>query len=123
MGKEQFDFEKLEVYQRAVSFADSLYMATHNFPNHEQFGVVSQLRRAALSISLNIAEGAGRHHNNERRQFYRMAKSSVHECVPLLEISKRQKYLPEEESTEYYRECQELARMISGLIKSLPTSD
>lgn len=123
MSKEKFDFEKLGVYQRALNFADALYIATRKFPSYEQFGVVSQLRRAALSVSLNIAEGAGRHHNNERRQFYRVARSSVHECIPLLEISKRQKYFSEEESLRYYLECHELARMISGLIKSLPTPD
>lgn len=123
MNEKRFDFEKLEVYQRAVNFADTVYVATRKFPKYEQFGVVSQLRRAALSTPLNIAEGAGRYHNNERRQFYRMARSSVHECIPLLEISKRQKYLPAEESLQYYLECHELARMISGLIKSLKTTD
>lgn len=123
MSASKFDFEKLEVYQKAVDFADSLCVATRKFPRYEQFGAVSQLRRAALSIPLNIAEGAGRYHNNERRQFYRMARSSVHERIPLLEISKRQKYLPAEESLQYYLECHELARMISGLIKSLKTDD
>ncbi len=123
MSEEPFDFEKLKVYRKAVNFADTLYIATRKFPAYEKFGVVSQLRRAALSISFNIAEGTGRHHNNERRQFYRMARSTVHECIPLLEISKRQGYLSEEKSLHYYKDCHELARMINGLIKSLPTTD
>jgi four helix bundle protein len=119
----EFDFEKLDVYQKAVNFAEGLYAVTGKFPSHELFGVVSQLRRAALSISLNIAEGAGRYHSTERRQFYRVARSSVNECVALLEISRRQRYLSEERFSQYYQDCHELARMISGLIKSLPTPD
>lgn len=118
-----FDFEKLEVYQKAVDFAEKLYTVTSKFPRYEQFGVVSQLRRAALSISLNIAEGVGRYHDNERRQFYRMARASIRECIPLLEISRRQRYLAEEESSKYYQDCHGLARMISGLINSLKTPD
>lgn len=118
-----FDFEKLDVYQKAVNFADDIYNTTSNFPKVELFGTVSQLRRAALSVSLNIAEGTGRYHAKERRLFYRNAKASVHECVPILNISLRQKYITEFEQKQLYTKCVELARMISGLINSLPTPD
>lgn len=116
----QFDFERLDVYQKAVSFADDVYTLTLGFPKTELFGTVSQLRRAALSISLNIAEGAGRSHIKERRQFYRNARASIQECVPILDISLRQNYISECEQRQLYGKCIELAKMISGLIGSLP---
>ncbi len=121
--KANFDFEKLEVYQRAVDFANVVYKLTKNFPKNEQFGIVSQLRRASLSISLNIAEGTGRYNNPERRQFYRMGRASIHECVPLLELSFRQDYIDLKRHEELKQECVGLAKMVSGLINSLPTSD
>ena len=121
--KANFDFEKLEVYQRAVDFANIVYKLTKNFPKNEQFGIVSQLRRASLSISLNIAEGTGRYNNPERRQFYRMGRASIYECVPLLELSFRQDYIDLKRHEELKQECVELAKMISGLINSLPTLD
>ncbi|MDI6822672.1 MAG: four helix bundle protein [Actinomycetota bacterium] len=69
-----------------LKFVDLIYKLTNKFPKTEQFGLVNQLRRAALSIASNIAEGAGRYHNNEKRQFYRMSRSSVHECPLNLHI-------------------------------------
>ncbi len=119
--KANFDFEKLEVYQRTVDFANIVYEVTKNFPKNEQFGIVSQLRRASLSISLNIAEGTGRYNNPERRQFYRMARASIYECVPLLELSFRQGYIDLKQHEKLKQECVELSKMVSGLINSLPT--
>lgn len=114
-----FDFEKLEVYKKAVDFANWIYEETKNFPKSEQFGIVSQLRRAALSISLNIAEGVGRYSQKERRQFYRMSRASTHECIPLVKLSKRQNYINKEVYDLARANCIELAKMISGLIKAL----
>ncbi len=119
----KFDFEKLDVYQKAINFANMIYEITMKFPKSEQFGIVSQLRRAALSISLNIAEGTGRYYSKERKQFYRIAKSSINECIPLLDISCRQRYIDTSLYSECYQKCIELAKMISGLINSLPTKD
>lgn len=92
-GKKDFDFEKLEAYQRALDFANELYESTKKFPQAEQFGIVNQLRRASLSVSLNIAEGVDRYSSRERKGFYRMARSSINECLPLIEVSARQNYL------------------------------
>lgn len=69
VDEQLFDFEKLDGYNRAVEFANWVYKITKNFPGYEQFGIVSQLQRAAVSISLNIAEGVGRYNYNERRRF------------------------------------------------------
>ncbi len=118
-----FGFERLEVYKRALEFANVIYETTGGFPKEEQFGITSQLRRASLSISLNIAEGSGRYNIPERRQFYRVSRSSINECVPLIEISCKQGYIDSNRRDEFRKECVELAKMISGLIKSLPTKD
>ena len=83
-----FLFEKLEAYKKAVAFAakiDSLYS---KLPRGKYF-TVDQLRRASLSISLNIAEGNGRWHKGDKRQFFAVARGSTFECVPILELLKR----------------------------------
>src|SRR3989338_8037310 len=117
--KEQdFDFEKLTVYQRALDFVDHMYTLTKAFPAREGFTIVDQLRRAALSIPLNVAEGSGRS-KREFRNFLRIARSSCYECIPLLELAARQQLLPRASQQRYYAECGQLTRMISGLFNSL----
>ncbi|MEK6564244.1 MAG: four helix bundle protein [Candidatus Omnitrophota bacterium] len=114
-----FGFEKLEVYKKAINFADKVYQITKNFPNNEIFGLTSQMRRAAVSVSCNIAEGSSRYHKKDFIQFLRVARGSIYECVPLLEISLREDYVKKAISEELTKECNELAKMINGLISSL----
>ncbi|MFH0775492.1 MAG: four helix bundle protein [bacterium] len=114
-----FDFENLEVYQKAVDFTNIVYGVTKKYPKSELFATVSQFRRAALSIPLNIAEGAGRLHEKEKRQFYQIAKTSVNECIPIMEISRRQEFLGEDIHQKLYQSSLELSKMLAGLIKSL----
>jgi four helix bundle protein len=78
-----FMFEKLEVYQRAVCLSESITRRTQNFPRRGYYHLVDQLRRASLSISLNIAEGNGRWHPKDRKNFFWIARGSVFECIPL----------------------------------------
>ncbi|MBY0371048.1 four helix bundle protein, partial [bacterium] len=77
--------------------------------------------RASLSICNNIAEGYGRWHKSEKQNFYRIARGSVFECVPMLQILKTRSVLKEADFQIFYSELQELARMLSGLIKALET--
>ena len=119
----QFEFEKLEIYQKAMEFINKIYEETKNFPKTEQFGLTSQLRRAAVSISLNIAEGYGRYHKKEKIQFYRMARASVHECIPALSVSLKQGYLEKKEYEKMYGDCHELSRMIAGLSNAVGRRD
>lgn len=116
---EKFNFEKLEGYKKGVDFSNWIYQLTRTFPKSEQFGITSQLRRAALSIPSNIAEGAGRYNNKERIYFYRIAKVSVFECIPLLEILYSQKYINKELLILSRKKCVELVKIIIGLIKAL----
>jgi len=114
----KFDFEKLEVYQKAIGFANDIYNLTKKFPREERFGLVSQICRTAVSISLNIAEGSGRS-KKDFKHFLNMARTSIHECIPLLRISRLQRYITSDEESLFYERCIELAKMVCGLISSL----
>jgi len=79
-----FKFERLETWQRASDFANAMFDIADALPQRYQFSPGEQLRRAALSISTNVAEGPGRDNPRESRYFYRISKGSVYECVSLL---------------------------------------
>lgn len=113
-----FAFEKLVVYQKAVDFADEICSQTDQFPRGYLF-LVDQLNRAALSIAANIAEGNGRFTRPDRRNFFGIARGSVQECVPLLELALRRQLLAEKNHRELKARLEEIARMLSGLINSL----
>jgi four helix bundle protein len=113
-----FAFEKLIVYQKAVDHADSVCQQTEQFPRGYGF-LADQLNRAALSIAANIAEGNGRFTKPDRRNFFGIARGSVQECVPLLELALRRKLLSEDKQVALKAQLEEIARMLSGLIKGL----
>jgi four helix bundle protein len=83
-----FLFENIEVYQKAVDFADEVAALTEGFPRGYGF-LVDQLNRAALSLATNLAEGNGRFTKPDRRHSFTIARGSVQECVPVLEIARR----------------------------------
>ena len=91
-----FNFERLEVYKKAVDFAHSVYNITKKYPKDEQFGIVNQIRRVAVLVSLNIAEGSGRS-KKEFKHYILMSRTSVQECIPLLKISSLQGYIDNDE--------------------------
>ena len=113
-----FAFEKLQVYQKAVSFADAICSLTGGFPRG-YFFLADQLNRAALSIAANIAEGNGRFTKADRKNFFGIARGSAQECVPLLELARRRELLTDDIHGELKENLEEIARMISGLIKGL----
>ncbi len=112
-----FMFEKLEVYQRAVDLAEKIDGLTETFATRGNYRLVDQLRRASLSISLNIAEGNGRWHANDRKNFFRIARGSAFECVPVLELCKRKKLITQESYVALKAELEILSKMLSALIK------
>jgi four helix bundle protein len=87
-----FNFEKLDVYEKSIDFVNQVYLATKNYPKEEMFGLTNQFRRAAVSISLNIAEGSAKTKKDFNR-FVDMARGSVFECVAILQISERLSYI------------------------------
>ena len=113
-----FAFEKLLVYQKAVAFADAVCTLTRGFPRG-YFFLADQLNRAALSIAANIAEGNGRFTKADRRNFFGIARGSVQECVPLLELAARQELLAGDRHQQLKANLEEIARMLSGLINGL----
>ena len=114
-----FNFEKLDVWQKAIDFADLVYNKTRAFPSDERFGLTNQLRRAAVSISSNIAEGSSRSSKSDFAQFVEIATGSVFEVVSQAFIAQRQSFLSEDQFREIYADAEELSRMLSGLRKSL----
>jgi four helix bundle protein len=119
MENSMFRFEKLGVWQKAVDFADSVYQVTRKFPADERFGLTSQMRRAAVSVSSNIAEGSGRSSDKDNAHFIETAYGSLMEVVSQAEASRRQSFLTREQRDELYAAAEELARMLSGLRNSL----
>ncbi len=113
-----FAFEKLLVYQKSVDCADALCQPTEGFSRGYGF-LVDQLNRSALSIAAIIAEGNGRFTKPDRRHFFGIPRGSVQECVPLLELASRRKLLNEQDHLELESSLEEIARMLSGLIKGL----
>jgi four helix bundle protein len=114
-----FNFEKLEVWQKAIDFADLIYNETRRFPAEERFGLTNQLRRAAVSISSNIAEGSSRSSKTDFARFTEIAAGSVFEAISQAFISRRQSFLNEQQFRGIYGNAEELSRMLSGLRKSL----
>ncbi len=111
-----FAFEKLVVYQKALDFADQICRNTEQFSRGYGF-LVNQLNRAALSIAANIAEGNGRFTKRDRRHFFGIARGSAQECAPLLELALRRGLLTCDSHTILKNQLEEVARMLSGLIK------
>ncbi len=117
-----FNFEKLDVWQKAIGFADLVYNHTRHFPADERFGLTNQMRRAAVSISSNIAEGTSRVSQADFARFIEIAMGSVFEVVSQAFVSRRQDFLNQEGFRALYTAAEEIGRMLSGLRKSLPST-
>jgi len=115
---EKFDFEKLLVYQKALEFVDFVYKVAADFPNRETFVLADQVKRAAVSICLNIAEGSGGS-KAEFQRFLIISRRSVRECIAATEIAFRQGYFNIDERRVSREFCKVISKMLNGLIKSL----
>jgi four helix bundle protein len=114
-----FGFEQLDVWQKAIEYADDVYGITRSFPADERFGLTNQLRRASVSVSSNIAEGSGRGSNRDFSRFLEIAYGSLMETVSQSTVAKRQQFCNNEEYQKLYCEAERIARMLSGLRNSL----
>ncbi len=114
-----FNFEKLEVWQKAIGFADLIYRLTGSFPDDERFGLTTQMRRAAVSISSNVAEGSSRSSRPDFSRFIEIATGSIFEVASQSTIARNQGFLSEESYRKIYDAAEEQSRMLSGLRRSL----
>jgi four helix bundle protein len=114
-----FNFEKLEVWQEAIDFADTVYTITRTFPETEKFGLTNQMRRAAVSISSNLAEGSSRSSRLDFARFVEIATGSLFEVISQATISRRQDFLSETNFNQLYSVCEKQSKMLSGLRRSL----
>jgi four helix bundle protein len=115
-------YRDLLVWQKAIELAKRTYKATESLPKSEVFGLQSQMRRAAVSIPSNIAEGHGRLNDGHFRQFLASARGSIFELQTQLEIAGSQSLLAENEVKELMNSCEEVSRMVNGLLGRLNES-
>ena len=113
-----FDFEKLEVYHKAKHFHSQVYQFIQTLNNLDSASK-NQLRRASLSIMLNIAEGSSRFSKADRRNFFVIARGSVFECVAIFDFMKEERIIDNNFHMELYQKSEELSKMIYGMIKNL----
>ena len=111
--------KKLNLWSDAVDLAQQIYKVTERFPSNEQFGLTSQVRRAAVSIPSNIAEGAARQTKKEFLKFLHIAKGSLSELDTQLEIARRLEYLDQARWEALDERLERIDRMLSGLVRSL----
>lgn len=112
-------YRELEVWQISLDLVEEVYKVTRQFPKEEQFALVSQMRRAAVSISSNIAEGAGRRGTKEFLNHLSMARGSLFELETQLTISVRLEFLPREQAIPVWKYIQRVGQMLTKLIDSL----
>jgi len=109
----------LDVWKRSMEFAKKVYKITVNFPNHEQFGLCSQMRRAAISIASNIAEGAARNSKREFLQFLNVAQGSASELDTQIELAKELGYIDNKIYKEILSEIKIISKQLYGLAKAV----
>jgi four helix bundle protein len=114
-----FKFEKIDVWQEAVGYSDEIYRATKSFPADERFGLTQQLRRSAVSIAANIAEGSSRSSSSDFARFVEIAYGSLMETVSHLAIAHRQGLVSEDFYKSLYEHAEKIGRMLSGFRQSL----
>jgi len=110
------EFKRLDVWKRAIVLGKRIYEVTKKFPDDEKYGLVSQLRRAVVGISSNIAEGCGRRTDKDTIQFLYIAMGSVKEVQSQLYISKEFGYLSESLLKELDDELEEISKMVMGFV-------
>jgi len=113
-----FRFEKLSVWQDAREFVSLVYKITSNFPKKEQFGLIDQIRRAAVSIALNIAEGSTKGSDADFRRFIKMSQGSVNEVVTGFYIALDQRFTTQKQFDLVYDFALKVNAKLNALVKS-----
>jgi four helix bundle protein len=116
------DYRKYKVWQKSHQLVLDVYAITSNFPKEEQFNLVSQINRAAVSIPTNIAEGCGRETQKELIRFLYISSGSAHELEYLLFLSIELKIKAVENTTKILADIDEVKRMLASLIKKISST-
>jgi len=116
----KLNHQKLNVYAISREFVSECYNLTRKLPSEEKFGMITQIRRAALSVHLNIAEGASRKSEGERKRYYEVARGSIIEIDAALDVAADLKYLVGVETGNLERSMVNCFRILSGLIGPKP---
>lgn len=111
-------FLKLEVWQKAREINKEIYLLTDKLPENEKFNIVSQLRRAATSVSTNIAERTGKLSRKDQNRYGQIAYGSLMEIWSLLYLAEDLGYISSNDRMKFELRLEEIARMLSGLLKS-----
>jgi four helix bundle protein len=111
--------KKLDVYVISLKLVKEVYTTTKTFPKEEQFGLISQLRRAAISVCSNIAEGSARRSKQEKKRFYEIARSSAVEIDTQIAIALLLEYLQKGQTNELEQNLESVFRMLSKMIENL----
>jgi len=112
-----YNYKELIVWKKSMNLVELVYKATASFPSEKKFGLTSQIRRCAVSIPSNIAEGAGRSSKNVLRNFLEIANGSINELKTQLEISERLKFISKKELEPIIGLINEVQKMTYTLIK------
>ena len=111
-------FRNLIAWQKAKALAKKVYVASKDFPKEEAYGLTSQVRRAAVSVPSNIAEGKGRGTKKDFCHFLMQARGSLYELETQIELALDLNYLPQAQAKELLGDCDEVGRILNGLINS-----
>jgi four helix bundle protein len=111
--------KKLKVWQRAIELVTKIYQITDAFPKKEEFGLTAQMRRAAVSVPSNIAEGLTRKSDKDKLHFLNIAQASLSEIDTQVEIATRLDYLSQETYEEIEKDLVEVQMLLSGLTRSI----
>jgi len=122
MGPVTFSFEKMIAWQKGIEFVDEVFEVADHLPQRYQFSIGEQLRRAALSITNNLAEGSGRGTPGLQRNFYDIARGSAFEVVSILAVMSRRKLIEETQAATLRKQAVEIVSIIFGLLRALPQS-
>jgi four helix bundle protein len=122
MQKKAQNYKDLVVWQKGIALAKAIYQLTSRFPSEEKFGLVAQMRRAAVSIPSNIAEGQARHTTGEFIQFISHAEGSTAELETQLILSLELGFTAKEQTANEFSLLDEIRRMLNGLRRKLSAS-
>jgi four helix bundle protein len=117
-----FKFEKLDVWQSARTFAQTIYKLSQQFPSSESYGLTSQIRRAAVSVALNVAEGCNSGSNKEFNRFLYLSSRSLDEVISCLYLAMDLGYIQKTDFDIVYQGAENLGRQTSGLKRFLVRS-